>query len=124
MRVAAACVSFESDGRLNVDLAGQLNVKTDPHPLNLVRYLNSTAVLAATLNSAAFNGPYGMAFQNGDSGPLWIMNDHDGTLIEFVPSQIKSSGSPTPKVSLSNASATFATQITFGPVDGKAGDTN
>lgn len=79
---------------------------------------------AVTLSSAAFNGPYGMAFQNGDSGPLWIMNDNDGTLIEFVPSRIKSSGSPTPKVSLSNASATFATQITFGPVDGKAGDTN
>jgi sugar lactone lactonase YvrE len=79
---------------------------------------------AIMLSSAAFNGPYGMAFQNGNSGPLWIMNDNDGTLNEFMPSQIKSGGSPTPKVSLSNASATFAAQITFGPVDGKAGDTN
>ena len=76
-----------------------------------------------TLSSAAFNGPWGLAFQNGNSGPLWILNNNDGTLNEFVPSQIMSSGSPTPKVSLSNTSS-HAYQITFGPVDGKAGDSN
>ncbi len=76
---------------------------------------------AVTLSSAAFNGPWGLAFQNGESGPLWILNNNDGMLNEFVPSQIMSSGSPTPKVSLSNTSS-HAYQITFGPVEGKAGD--
>ena len=78
---------------------------------------------AVTLSGAAFVGPWGLAFQNGNSGPLWILNYNDGTLNEFVPSQIMSSGSPTPKVSLSNTSSD-AYQITFGPVDGKAGDSN
>jgi sugar lactone lactonase YvrE len=78
---------------------------------------------AVTLSGAAFVGPWGLAFQNGNSGPLWILNYNDGTLNEFLPSQIMSSGSPTPKVSLSNTSSS-AYQITSGPVDGKAGDTN
>ena len=58
------------------------------------------------------------AFRNGDSGPLWILNNNDGTLNEFVPSQTMSSGSPTPKVSLSNTSS-HAYQITFGPARGQ-----
>ena len=78
---------------------------------------------AVTLTGAAFDGPWGLAFQNGNSGPLWILNYSDGTLNEFVPSQMMSSGSPVPKVSLSNTSSD-AYQITFGPVDGKAGDSN
>ena len=84
---------------------------------------SGTPAPAVTLSGAAFDGPWGLAFQNGDSGPLWILNYSNGTLNEFVPSQIMSSGSPKPKVSLSNTSVN-AYQMTFGAVDGKAGDTN
>ena len=120
--------SLDSPGQLAFDNKGNLWV---------TNFLGETVVMFAqkdlgtsgsrapvvTLSGAAFNGPWSLAFQNGDSGPLWILNFNDGTLNEFVPSHIMSSGSPTPRVSLSNTSS-GAYQMTFGPVDGKAGDSN
>jgi hypothetical protein len=49
---------------------------------------------------------------------LWVLNGFDGDLQEYAPSQIKSSGSPTPKVVLSGAAAESTYQITVGPALG------
>jgi hypothetical protein len=48
-------------------------------------------------------------------GELWVSNYSSGNISKFIPSQIKKSGSPAPKVFL-KAAAIDAYQITFGPV--------
>jgi sugar lactone lactonase YvrE len=66
------------------------------------------------LNSAAFNdeGPWGAVFSS--KGDLVVMNYSDGTILEFTPQQLKASGAPVPKVSVTG-SENFNYQIIFGP---------
>jgi len=46
------------------------------------------------------SGPAGLAFDS--SGDLWVANDNDSTLVEYTPSQLATSGSPTPAATLLN----------------------
>jgi hypothetical protein len=66
------------------------------------------------LNSAAFNegGPWGAVFCS--KGDLVVMNYNNGTILEFTPQQLKASGAPVPKVSVTGSETTNY-QIIFGP---------
>jgi secreted PhoX family phosphatase len=59
-----------------------------------------------------FSEPWGAAFAS--NGDLVIMNQGDGKISELTPSQLKASGSPTPKFSITG-SDTLNEQIIFGP---------
>lgn len=62
----------------------------------------AAVVLSATSGSLAY--PTGLAFDA--SGDLWVANSPAGssTVVEFTPSQLASTGSPTPKVTFSGSS--------------------
>jgi sugar lactone lactonase YvrE len=74
---------------------------------------------AVTISDASMTNldiPAGLAFDT--SGNLWVSNYHDSSISEYTTSQIKSSGSPTPTVHLTNISSLLSPyQITFGPAD-------
>ncbi len=64
------------------------------------------------LSSAAFDGPFGAVFDS--KGDLVIMNYHDAKIEKFTAKQIKKSGSPSPKVTVTGTGSTNY-QIIFGP---------
>ncbi len=68
---------------------------------------------ASVLSSQSLHGPWGLAFQG--KGTLWVANFTSGNISKFIPSQIKASGSPVPKVFLQGIES-GGYQITFGPV--------
>ena len=69
-----------------------------------------------TLSSADFDQPWGLAFRGSD---LWVVNFTGGSALEFVPKQLKSGGTTTPKVILTGAAAANSWEIIFGPKLGK-----
>jgi sugar lactone lactonase YvrE len=82
--------------------------------------IGATSVTTSTGTANSIDTPSGLAFDG--SGNLWVANgtsDTNGSLAEFSASQLKVSGSPSPKVFLdSNPSGTnlnFPAQLTFGP---------
>jgi hypothetical protein len=70
---------------------------------------------AVTLSSLELVGPWGLGFRGGH---LWIVNYGDGNAEEFVPSQLKHDGAPTPKTLLTDAVAGNSWAMTFGPAFG------
>jgi ligand-binding sensor domain-containing protein len=58
-------------------------------------------------------GPTALAFEG--NGALWVANNTTGALAKFLPSKIKKSGSPVPKVLLKGIGGDTQ-EITFGPV--------
>ncbi|HYA35320.1 MAG TPA: hypothetical protein VEF03_06860 [Candidatus Binataceae bacterium] len=48
------------------------------------------------------------------AGNLWVFNYTSGTISEFVPGQLQSSGSPAPSVFLTGLPL-YAGELTFGP---------
>ena len=69
---------------------------------------------ASVMSADSLDGPWGLTFQG--KGPLWISNYSSGTIAKFLPSQVKKSGSPVPKVFLKGVVSDDAYMITFGPV--------
>lgn len=59
--------------------------------------LTPSVVLSATGSSIAH--PIGIAFDS--SGDLWVANDNSSTVVEFTPTQLAATGSPTPAVTIS-----------------------
>lgn len=68
---------------------------------------------ASVMSSQSLDGPWGLAFQG--KGGLWISNFYSGNISKFIPSQIKVSGSPVPKVFIQGIASEMY-QITFGPL--------
>jgi secreted PhoX family phosphatase len=97
-------IAFDANGNLWVANGGQANYSS------VVEF--SAAQLAAsgspapnvtlTPNAGSLNQPAGLAFDA--SGDLWVSNMGANTVVEFTPSQIASSGSPTPGVTVSGPS--------------------
>ena len=66
---------------------------------------NGNVTPAATLSSpSSVNSPQASAFDS--SGDLWVANSANQTLVEFTPSQLGTTGSPAPNVTISATSAT------------------
>jgi hypothetical protein len=65
-------------------------------------------VPAVTLSArdGSLSGPTGLAFDA--RGNLWVTNANASTVVEFTTSQLATSGSPTPAVTLSSASGSLA----------------
>ena len=61
------------------------------------------------------SSPVGMAFDN--SGALWVAGYENNKLMQFTPSQLTTTGSPTPTITISNNgnSISVANGITFSP---------
>jgi hypothetical protein len=64
------------------------------------------------LSSAIFDGPWGEAIDN--KGNLAILNYNDGTIAKFTAKQLKVSGAPVPRVSVTGGPSD-GYQIVFGP---------
>jgi len=94
--------------RNNVQKFSKKSIKKSGHP--------KAAVTISDASMTNLDIPSGLAFDA--SGNLWVSNFHDSSISEFTTSQIKSSGSPTPAVHLTNTSSLLSPyQITFGPSD-------
>ena len=66
------------------------------------------AVTLAT-NAGSLNAPAGLAFDG--NGNLWVANAGDSSVVEFTPSQLASSGSPAPAVTISAATGSLSLPI-------------
>jgi streptogramin lyase len=128
----APAVVLSDDGNGSLDEPGQPGFDGKGN-LWVPNFTNSTVVMfkksdlgasgsptpAVTLNSASvmssqsLDGPWGLAFQG--KGTLWVANYTSGNISKFIPSQLKMSGSPVPKVFLKGIESQMY-QITFGPV--------
>lgn len=71
----------------------------------------ATVMLTASANSIA--GPDGLAFDA--SGDLWVANGDFDTIVEFRPSQLVASGSPTPVVIVSGDALAGPWGLAFDP---------
>jgi sugar lactone lactonase YvrE len=91
-------VAFDANGNLWVTIlmsnsvvefaASELNGDGTPAP-----------AIAITANAGSLNAPAGLTFDA--SGNLWVANAGSNTVVEFTASQLASSGSPTPAVTIS-----------------------
>jgi sugar lactone lactonase YvrE len=75
-----------------------------------------TAAVSLTASAGSLSEPAGLAFDA--NGNLWVANLTGNTVVEFTASQLASSGSPTPAVTISAASGSLANPV------GIAFDTN
>ena len=60
------------------------------------------AVTLSSTSSGSLSGPGGLTFDH--AGNLWVANTSVSTVVEYAKSQLNKSGSPTPKVTISNNS--------------------
>ncbi|HXW82656.1 MAG TPA: NHL repeat-containing protein, partial [Acidimicrobiales bacterium] len=92
-------LAFDSSGDLWVSNFDQ-NTVAEFTPAQLATSGSPTPNV--TLSSTAGNSldsPWGLAFDS--SGDLWVANGDNSTLVEFTPTELATSGSPTPNVTLS-----------------------
>jgi hypothetical protein len=85
--------------------------------------LGATAVPLSGGTANSLDIPEGLAFDDDDSGNLWVSNttsNNVGSIVEYTASQLSSSGSPSPNVFLNSDmfGINFHTPgvITFGPI--------
>jgi DNA-binding beta-propeller fold protein YncE len=105
-------LAFDADGNLWVaNYASSSVVEFAKSSIATSGSPTPQVVLSSTSDSLA--GAWGLAFDG--SGDLWIANYAAGTIVEFDPGQITSSGSPTPIVTVPQGLTAQAYQITFGP---------
>ena len=107
-------LAFDSSGDLWVaDYANSSVVEFTPSQLATSGSPTPSVTLSATGTSLA--EPIGVSFDS--SGDLWIPNFANSTVVEFTPSQLAASGSPTPSVTLSatGTSLTEPAAVSFDP---------
>jgi sugar lactone lactonase YvrE len=90
-------LAFDASGDLWVSDAGNHVDEFTPSQLAASGTPTPAVVLGAT--GGSLNGPEGLAFDA--SGDLWVANNGGSTVVEFTPSQLSASGSPSPTVTLS-----------------------
>jgi hypothetical protein len=74
---------------------------------------NPAPAVTLTPNGASMMVPAGIAFDA--SGNMWVANAGGGSLVEFAASQISSSGSPVPTITIASSSATRPFALAFNP---------
>jgi sugar lactone lactonase YvrE len=105
-------LAFDSRGNLWVTNSGNSTV-VEFAKADLSSTGSSTpAVVLSDDGSGSLDVPWGLQFDSQHR--LWVFNYLTGTISEFVPSQLKASGSPTPQVSLTGLPL-YSAQLTFGP---------
>ncbi|HEY6472700.1 MAG TPA: IPT/TIG domain-containing protein [Acidimicrobiales bacterium] len=97
-------LAFDGSGDLWVADSGK-NTVIEYTPSQLESSGSPTpTVTLSTDASSSIDSPSGVAFDS--SGDLWVTNTNTYSLVEFTPSQLASSGAPTPAVTISpNASS-------------------
>jgi sugar lactone lactonase YvrE len=68
--------------------------------------VSPTPAVTLSARDGSLSGPTGLAFDA--RGNLWVTNANASTVVEFTTSQLATSGSPTPAVTLSSASGSLA----------------
>jgi hypothetical protein len=90
--------AFDGAGDLWVaDFSGSTVVEYTPS--QLVSSGNPTPAVTISANAGSLGEPSGVAFDA--SGDLWVGNVSSNTLVDYTPSQLAASGSPTPAVTIS-----------------------
>ena len=74
-------------------------------PSQLVSSGAPTPAVTISANANSIDAPSGVAFDA--SGDLWVTNTSANTLVEFAPSQLASSGAPTPAVTISSTGSSL-----------------
>ncbi len=76
-----------------------------------LKELPTTPAPPATVVISGLNGPEGLEFDV--AGNLWVADDGSGSLLEFTPDQLASSGSPTPNTTITSADMSGPVGIAF-----------
>jgi sugar lactone lactonase YvrE len=99
-----AGAAFDASGNLWLSKFGAATV-VEYSASALTAARTPTAAVALSANAGSLSNPAGLAFDS--SGDLWIVNSSAATVVEFTPSQLASSGSPTPAVTIGASSASL-----------------
>ena len=94
----SAAVAFDANGNLWVTLAGN-NAVVEYTASQLSASGTPTPAVTLTATAGSLKFPAGLAFDA--SGNLWVANASNTTVVAFSPSQLATTGSPTPAVTLS-----------------------
>jgi sugar lactone lactonase YvrE len=94
-------VAFDASGNLWV-ANSNTNTLVDYPRSELGKASPAPAVSIASNSSGSLSGPGGLTFDH--SGDLWVANTSISTVVEYTKSQLARSGTPTPKVTISNNS--------------------
>ena len=107
-------IAFDSQGNLWV---AQFNANlADMFPKSILGASNNDTPSVVVIIQDFSEGAWGLAFKGSN---LWVLNGFNGDIDEFVPKQLKTGGSLSPKAILSGAAKESSWQITFGPAFGK-----
>ena len=107
-------LAFDSSGDLWVaDYANSSIVEFTPS--QLAANGAPTPSITVTATASSLDEPVGLTFD--PSGDLWATNFANSTVVEFTPSQLATSGSPAPNVTLSATASSLAEPVglAFGP---------
>ncbi len=77
-------------------------------PTQLTASGNPTPAVTITSDAKtppSLDGPENVALDA--SGDLWVANSHSNTVVEYTPTQLTASGSPTPAVTISSKTASL-----------------
>jgi len=106
-------IAFDRDHNLWVANAGNDTV-VELAASSLKTTGSPTPAVTIGATDGSLDTPVGIGFD--DKGNLWVSNFSGATVVEFSPSQITSSGSPTPTVTISSTSDSLdgPEQFSFG----------
>ena len=94
-------LAFDAQGNLWVADQGDSSIQ-EFTPAQLAAGGSPTPAVIISASAGSLQQPFGLAFDK--NGNLWVSNATGNTLVEFTSSQLATSGSPTPAVTLTAAS--------------------
>jgi sugar lactone lactonase YvrE len=108
-------IAFDASGNLWISnaMAQQPNSVVKFAASQLAASGATTPAVVITASGGSLGGPVGLAFDVG--GNLWVANATAGSVVEFAASQLATSGSPVPSVTLGGSSPTGAARLAFNP---------
>lgn len=108
-------VAFDNSGNLwSTNYAGGGGAGTPTiteYTLSQLKNLGNNPAPAANVVISGRAGPAALTFDS--SGDLWVSDINNNDIVEFTPSQLTKSGSPTPSITITSASFNELTTIAF-----------